>query len=109
MDRKVDEYIEKQQSPQKEICQKIRKLIFKTFPGIKEEMKWGVPSYEDGKYYFVALKNHVNLGFSLGGLSKEDVALFDGHGKTTAQIEINSLKEIDESRIVKLMKLIDKK
>lgn len=39
----VDQYIEKQPSPQQEICTKLRKIILKTFPGIQEEMKWGVP------------------------------------------------------------------
>jgi len=42
------------------------------------KMKWGVPSYAGGKYYFVALKSHVNLGFSIKGLSKEKIALFQG-------------------------------
>jgi uncharacterized protein YdhG (YjbR/CyaY superfamily) len=50
--KKIDEYIEKQKSPLKEICNQLRKIIFKTFPNIKEEMKWGVPSYGEGKYYF---------------------------------------------------------
>lgn len=105
-DKKVDEYIEKQKSPQKEICAKLRKIIFKNFPDIEEEMKWGVPAYGGGKYYFVALKDHVNLGFQSKGLSKEEIALFEGSGKTTKHIEISSLKEIDEKRIVKLMKLV---
>jgi uncharacterized protein YdhG (YjbR/CyaY superfamily) len=61
MDIKIDEYIEKQKSPQKEICEKLREIIFKTFPDIKEEIKWGVLSYENGKYYFAALKTHVNV------------------------------------------------
>ena len=70
-DINVDKYLEHQTSPQKEICIRLRKIIFKTFPGINEEMKWGVPAYADGRYYFVALKNHVNLGFSIKGLSKD--------------------------------------
>ena len=106
MDIKVDKYIEKQKSPQKEICEKLRKIIFKTYPDIKEEMKWGVPSYENGKYYFIALKTHVNLGFSLKGLSKEEMALFEGSGKTMKHIKINSLKELDGNKIVKLLKVI---
>jgi len=68
MNKEVEEYIEKQKSPQKEICKKLRKIILKTFPDTKEEMKLGVPWYE-GKYYIVALKTHVNLGFSLKDLS----------------------------------------
>jgi len=108
MDEKVDEYIEKQKSPQKEICQKLRKVIFKNLPDVKEEIKWGVPSYEEGKYYFVALKTHVNLGFSLKGLSKEEIALFEGGGKTMNHIKISTLNDIDEKEIVKLMKLVKK-
>ena len=106
MDNKIEEYIGKQQSPQREICQKLRQIIFNTFPDIKEEMKWGVPAYGNGKYYFVALKTHVNLGFSIKGLSKEEISLFEGTGKTTRHIKIKSEKEIDEKQIVKLLKLI---
>jgi hypothetical protein len=94
-DKKVDEYIDKQKSPQKEICNKLREIILKMFPDIKEKMKWGVPSYTDGKYYFVALKTHVNLSFSIKGLTEEDIALFDGGGKTTKHYE-NRFKTINK-------------
>jgi uncharacterized protein YdhG (YjbR/CyaY superfamily) len=40
MDKRIDNYIEKQKSPQKDICKKIRAIILKTLPNIKEEMKW---------------------------------------------------------------------
>jgi hypothetical protein len=106
MDKKVDEYIEKIKSPQREICNKLRKIIFKNFPGIKEEMKWGVPSYNNEKFYFVALKTHVNLGFSLKHLSNEEKSLFDDVAKTMGHIEIDSLKNLNEKRIIKLMKMI---
>lgn len=111
----VDEYIKKQKSPQKEICQKLRKIILKTFPGINEEMKVGVPCYgttnEDpcGKYYIAALKDHVNLGFSLKGLSKEEQKFFEGSGKTMKHIKVYSLKDIDEQKIIKLLKMVNEK
>ena len=108
MNKKVDAYIEKQKSPQKEICQKLRQIILETFPEIKEEMKLGVPWYE-GKYYIVALKDHVNLGFSLEGLAKKEVELFEGSGKTMKHIKIRSLNEINEEKIVKLLKVIKDK
>jgi hypothetical protein len=38
-DKKVDAYLEKQHSPQKEICIRLRDLIVKTFPEIQEQMK----------------------------------------------------------------------
>jgi uncharacterized protein YdhG (YjbR/CyaY superfamily) len=109
MSKKVDEYIEKQKSPQKEICLKLRRIVFQTFPDIEEEMKWGVPTYARGKYYFVALKDHVNFGFSLKGLSKDEQKFLEGSGKTMKHIEIRSMKEINEKQIVELLKLIWKK
>ena len=108
-DKKVDAYIEKQGSPQKGICKRLRKIIFKTFPGIKEDMKWGVPSYADGKYYFVSLKTHVNLGFSIKGMSGDKIALFQGRGKTMRVIEIKSEKDIDDKKIIELLKLVEEK
>jgi len=106
MNKEVDEYVQKQKSPQKEICLELRGIVFRTLPEIEEEMKWGVPTYAKGKYYLVALKDHVNLGFSLKGLSKEEQKLLEGSGKTMKHIAIRSLKEINENEIVDLLKLV---
>jgi hypothetical protein len=102
----VDEYLQKQKSPQKEICQQLRAIILRTYPNIKEEMKWGVPTYGEGKFYIVSLKDHVNLGFSMANLSKEEEQLFDGSGKTMKVLSIPSLTDIDEPKILKLLKLV---
>jgi hypothetical protein len=102
----VEEYLQKQKSPQKEICQQLRAIILNTFPNIKEEMKWGVPTYGDGKFYIVSLKDHVNLGFSLANLSKEEEQLFDGSGKTMKVLNITSFDEINEQKILRVLKLV---
>ena len=65
--------MKQQPSPQKEILQKLRLIIFDTFPDATEEMKWGVPTYNNGRYYLVALKDHVNIGFSIKGLSEQEL------------------------------------
>jgi hypothetical protein len=109
MSNKVDEYIDKQKSPQKEICQYLRQLIKKTITNVEEEMKWGVPAFDYGNYYIVALKDHVNLGFSIKGLKKEELTLFDGGGKTTKHIEIKKSSDIGDERIIKLLKLVNKR
>ena len=109
MNNQIDDYINKQPSPRQEICRSLRGLILKTLPGVKEEMKWGVPAFADGKFYIVALKDHVNLGFSSAGLTKEELSLFDGGGKTTRHIQVDSVDNIDEARITGLLKLVDKK
>lgn len=78
-------------------------------------MKVGVPCYGVGpsdicgKYYIVALRDHVNLGFSLKGLTRKEQELFEGSGKTMRHIKIRSVKEMDEKRIVKLLRLVKKK
>ena len=105
----VDEYIGKQQDPQQEICKELRRIIFDTFPGIKEEIKWGVPVYGGGIYYIVALKDHVNLGFTLQGLTEDDYRSFDGTGKTMRHLAISSLKDIDERKIIDLLKLVEER
>jgi hypothetical protein len=108
MDKAVTDYINRQKSPQKEICQKLRKIILKTFPRIKEEMKWGVPAYGE-RYYFVGLKDSVNLGFCIQSLTKKEKDLFKGKGKFMRHIKIKSSKEIIEKEIVKLLKIIKEK
>jgi hypothetical protein len=104
----TEKYIEKQKSPQREIVQRLRDIIFKTFPGIKEEFKMGVPWYE-GKYYIVALKDHVNLGFSVKGLSEKEAAAFEGKGKMMRHVKFYSLEDVDEVRTVKLLRLVAEK
>lgn len=105
MSSKVIEYIEKQQSPQKEICRSLREIILRTYPSIKEEMKWGVPNYGN-LYYFVALKAHVNLGFSIKDLNVDETKLFEGTGKTMRHIKIKTIEDIKEENIVNLLKLV---
>jgi hypothetical protein len=101
----VGEYIEKLKSPQKELVQRLRDMIVKIMPDVKEEFKMGVPWYE-GKYYIVALKDHVNVGFSVKGLSEQDMALFEGKGKMMRHVKFYSLKDVDDVRVLKLLRLV---
>ena len=108
MNLKVQEYIEKQKSPQKEICLQLRELILKTYPTAKEEIKWGVPAYDGGRFYLGAMKNQVNLGVCINGLTKAQTALFEGSGKTMLHIKVRTLADIKEKKIAKLLKIASK-
>jgi putative endonuclease len=108
MNLKVQEYIEKQKSPQKEICLQLRELILKTYPTAKEEIKWGVPAYDGGRFYLGAMKNQVNLGVCINGLTKAQTALFEGSGKTMRHIKVRTLADIKEKKIAKLLKIASK-
>ena len=102
MDAQVEDYVEKQSSPQKEIVERLRKIILRTFPEVKEEMKMGVPWYE-GKLYVVALKDHVNLGFCLKGLTEKEKTRLEGNAKTMRHIKIHSMKDIEVKEIENLL------
>ncbi|UCD08823.1 MAG: DUF1801 domain-containing protein [Dehalococcoidales bacterium] len=107
MNSKVDGYITRQKSPQKEICESLRQLIHNTLPDTTEEMKWGAPAFSGGKFYIVALKDHVNIGFTIENLTDEELSLFDGGGKTTRHIQIKDPSGIDSERISSLIILVD--
>ena len=109
MDKQVNEYIEKQKSPQKQIIKIVRKIFQKTLPSCEEKMAWGVITFGAGKFYIAAMKNRVHVGFAITGLSKDEVSLFEGSGKTMRHIKIPSLENIDEKMLVKLIKMVDKK
>jgi hypothetical protein len=109
MERSVDEYIEKQESPQKEILQKIRKIFLETLPMCQEKITWGVVTFAADKFYIAALKDCVHVGFAINGLSKDEIGLFEGTGKTMRHIKIHSVKDINEKKLVQLIKLVDKK
>ncbi len=109
MNSQVEAYISNQTQPQQEICKKLRDILLETFPEIREGMKWGVPAYEDGLFYIASLKDHVNLGFSVKKLTDEEEELFEGGGKTTRKIEIRDIDDIDQPRIVGLLRLVKSK
>ena len=109
MDKQVKEYIEKQESPQKEIIRKLRRIFLKTLPNCKEKMTWGVVVFGEDKFYIASMKNRVHVGFAITGLSKEEIKLFEGNGKTMRHIKIHSLDDIDEKKLVQLIKIVDKK
>ena len=107
MNKKVSDYFEKQPEKHKQILIQLRELILKTFPGISEDFLWGVPAYDGGRFYLASLKNQVNLGFSIVGLEKEEIALFEGGGKTTRHIKVfDLLNREEEAEIVKKLKLV---
>jgi len=109
MDQKVEDYIKKQESPQKEILKKMREIFNKTLKEPKEKTAWGVVVYSDGKFYIAAMKNRVHVGFAITGLEKEEIEMFEGTGKTMRHIKIHSLEDIDEEKLVKLINMVNTK
>ncbi len=109
MKNEVDEYIEKQKSPQKEILHKLRKIFKKTLPNPEEKKAWGVVAFSAEKFYIAAIKDRVHVGFAINGLSKEEINLFEGSGKTMRHIKIHKLNDIDEKKLIDLIEMVEKK
>ena len=105
---KVKRYFDKLLSPQKEIADKLRHIIIRTFPNLQESFENGVPWYEC-KYYIAGFKDHVNLGFSVEGLPEEEKRVFEGNGKYMRHIKYYSLEDVDEAKLAKLLKLVNDK
>ena len=108
MDAKVQQYLEKTPPPHKEICLKLREIILQVFPDITEELKRGVPVFDGGRFEIRVQKNQVNLVFSIAGLTKKQLALFEGNGKTMRHIKISTVADFDEKKLVKLLKMAGK-
>ncbi|UMX47990.1 MAG: DUF1801 domain-containing protein [Candidatus Nealsonbacteria bacterium DGGOD1a] len=108
MDEKVKQYIDKQKSPQKEIIMAVRRIFFKTLKNCGEKFGWGVIVLCGGKFYIAAMESRVHVGFSILGLDKEEIKFLEGGGKTMRHIKIPDLASIDEEKLKKLIKLVDK-
>lgn len=104
--KEVDKYINKFGGEKKKILKKLRAIILKTRPNLKEEFKMGVPWYS-GLFYLVGLKDHINMGFAFGGLKKYEKEL-DGKGKYMRHIKFFSSQDIDEKKLTRLIKLTKK-
>ena len=109
MDKKVEEYIDKQPLLQKEIILKVREIFIKTLPNCNEGFAWGVIVYASGKFYIAAMKNRVHVGFAITGLSKEEIDMFEGSGKTMRHIKIFSVDDVQEACLVKMIDMVNKK
>ena len=108
MDKKVANYIEKQKSPQKEICIKLRKLILTNFPKIEETgMSEGL--WYEGKFYITVFKDHVNLGVGVSGLSEKELIYFEGKGKSMRHIKFYSAEDVNKEKLLKLMQTVYRK
>ena len=109
MNNKVKEYIDKQNPKEKKLLKKARTLILKTIPECDEFVEYGVLCYSKGKIYLAAMKERIHVGFSIIGLSKEDIKLFEGSGKTARHIKIYTEKELEEKNIADLVKMVNNK
>ncbi len=51
----------------------------------------------------------MHVGFAITGLSKDEMRLFEGTGKTMRHIKIPTIEDVDEEKLVKLIEIVNKK
>lgn len=109
MDKKVKQYIDRQEEPKRKILKELRQVLLNSIEGCQEEFKWGVPVYDRDNFYIAAMKERVHIGFAISGLSDDEVGRFEGTGKTMRHLKIYSLDDIDDLKVGNLIKLVHKK
>jgi hypothetical protein len=87
----------------------LQKIFRETLPDAKEEMRWGAITFANGKFYIAAMKNRVHVGFAITGLNGDEIALFEGNGKTMRHVKIPTIGSIDKTRLIKLIRMVNQK
>lgn len=102
---KVDEYIDGLKSPMKEISKELRRIVIALPFELKEEIKWGVPTYTMKKNIcsIMAHKNHVNFQI-MQRAHLEDAHKLEGAGKDMRHLKFSTIREVKESAVEKYLK-----
>ncbi len=101
----VEHYVDKLDSPLKEIVLKLRRLITNHSVGIQEKIKWNVPTYSINKNIcsIMAHKHHVNFQI-FRGAHIQDAGELEGTGKDMRHLKFSTLDEIEDAKIDKYLK-----
>lgn len=95
----IDNYIHNAPDFAQPICNRLREIIHKASPDIKEDWKWG-PNYNfDGMVCgFGAFKSHVSFVFFKGGLLKDpqNILLHGKGNQHNRSVKFTSSDEIDD-------------
>jgi len=106
--RPIEEYLSTLASPYKELMERLRTIILTSFPTIKETvMHEGL--WFESRFYLAKLGDHVNLGVNIKGLSKEEVFLFLGTGKTMRHLKFYPNQEIDKPKLLEKLQIVYQK
>ncbi len=103
--KSVEEILKKLDPEQKAIAGKLRKLVKKSIPGIKEIVKWGNITYLlDGKNvsWVLFYPDHVDLGFFMGAKLKSK--RIEGTGNGLRHVKVWKIEDIDEREFTRLLK-----
>jgi hypothetical protein len=102
MNKEIKNFIEKQKSPQKEICLKLKKIVLEIKPDAKEEIKYnGLCFFVDAKLIcgIFVRKNHISVEFSFGARMLDPDNFLEGIGKYRKHLKIFNKKDIKDKKV----------
>ena len=105
--KEITAYIKELPEPAKAICTKLRAIILKAVPDIREDWKWGPNyNYEGMVCGLGGFKKHAVLHFFNGAEMKDPRKLFNfGDGNDFSRsIKFNDVSEINEKHIAEYVK-----
>lgn len=102
---KAEDYFNGLESPMKEISKELRRIVTTFSSELKEEIKWGVPTYSMKKNIcsIIAHKKHVNFQIMQGAHLKDTQEL-EGTGKDMRHMKLYSLSEAEGEKINNYLK-----
>ncbi|HNZ61272.1 MAG TPA: DUF1801 domain-containing protein [Methanofastidiosum sp.] len=100
--------MEKQSPDRRKIMEKLREILIDAVPNLNEKMEYGVMCYDD-LYYIANLPKQINMGFSIIGLTPEEIKLFQGTGKTMRHLKFLDIDSINKEELVKIIRLVHDK
>ena len=105
--KEITAYIDSMQPFAQEICKKLRAIILKADPAIKEEWKWG-PHYSSNGMVcgYGGFQKHVKLTFFNGSAMKDSKQLFNHcvDNEFSRSIKFTDVSEIDAALITAYVK-----
>lgn len=102
----VTSYVKNAPSEQKQIMEKIRKIIHDNVPQLTENYKWSRPVFSTTSdfAYFKSNKAYVTLGFMNYQNLEDRNNLLEGTGKDMRHIKLKNINDIDENLLIKWFK-----
>lgn len=102
----IDDYIASAPEFARQICIRLRELIHRADPDIKEEWKWGPNFQKQGMICgFGYFKNHVTLTFFRGDLLKDAKGILTGESNIhNRSIKFKSTDDVNDKVILSYIK-----
>ena len=103
---KIDEYIEKLDSPKREVAEALCRLVAEEAPEATGAIKWGMPNFEQNGSlcYIDGSRRQVNFGFFQSALLPDPDGLLEGTGKAMRHIKVRDLERLPEESIRALIR-----